>query len=212
MCLYWGPEGTRPSHINGLLVDTRLAVLLNTAELLPRRAIMGHTLVRFDLHLKGASQRVVNFVRPKPIELAPQEEHERLLLVDCLLDPTEDGWRAALSTADVDQAWAFWTPAAQATLLALFCPDIAPNTLPAGAAMPHTTPTSPAHDGDEAALLRTSPGLPSCAGLARVNGRPPLQLQQSLPLQHHTMVYNMRSNQQQPCEHPGHGQATSEPT
>ena len=76
------------------------------------------------------------FVRPKPIELAPREEHEQLLLVDRLLDPLEASWRAALSTGDVDQAWAFWTTAAEETLLALSCPEFAPDTLPAGAALP----------------------------------------------------------------------------
>ena len=113
---------------------------------------MGHTPVRFDLHLKGASQRVVNFVRPKPIELAPREELERLLLVDHLLDPTEDGSRAALSLADVDQAWAFWTTGAQETLLALSCPDIAPNTLPLGAALPLAPPHLPRGKGTDRLL------------------------------------------------------------
>ena len=70
------PEGTRPSRIDGLPADTRLAALLHVVELLPREAIPGHTPVRFDLHLKGASQRVVKFIRLKPIGLAPREEHE----------------------------------------------------------------------------------------------------------------------------------------
>ena len=55
LCLYQGPKGTRPSRIDGPLVDMRLAALLHAAELLPRRAIPGHTPVRFGLHLKGAS-------------------------------------------------------------------------------------------------------------------------------------------------------------
>ena len=80
LCSYRGPEGTRPLRIDGLLVDTRLATLLQRAERPPRGAIPGHTPVRFDLHLRGSSQRVVKFVRPKPVALAPREEHERLLL------------------------------------------------------------------------------------------------------------------------------------
>ena len=116
---YQGPEGTRPSRIDGLLVDTRLAVLLCAAEVLPRGAIPGHTPVRFDLHQRGASQRVVKFIRPKPIELVLREEHERPLL-----DPLVAGWRAALSTGDVDQAWALWSTAVEETLLTLSCPDI----------------------------------------------------------------------------------------
>ena len=43
LCWYHGPEGTRPSRIDGLLVDTRLATLLHAAERLPRGAIPGHT-------------------------------------------------------------------------------------------------------------------------------------------------------------------------
>ena len=58
----------------------------------------------FDLHLRGASRRLVNFVRPKPIELTLREEHERLLLVDRLVDPLEAGWQAALSAGDVEGA------------------------------------------------------------------------------------------------------------
>ena len=104
LCSYQGPEGTCPSRIDGLLVDTRLGALLHAAELLLRWAIPGHTPLRSDLQLKGAPQRVVKFVRPKPVELAPREENERLLLVHRLLDPLEAGRRAALSTGDVDQA------------------------------------------------------------------------------------------------------------
>ena len=37
------------------------------------------------------SERVVKFVRPKPIELAPREEDKRLLLVDRLVDLLEAG-------------------------------------------------------------------------------------------------------------------------
>ena len=144
LCSYQGPEGTRPSRIDGLLVDTRPATLLHTAERLPRGAIPGHAPVRFDLHLRGASQRVVKFVRPKPVTPAPREEHEQLLLVHHLLDPLEAGWRAALSTGDVDRAWAFWTTAAEETLLALACPEISPDSLPAGATLPLAPSTSPA--------------------------------------------------------------------
>ena len=35
LCEYQGPEGTRPSRIDGLLVDTRLATLLHAVERLP---------------------------------------------------------------------------------------------------------------------------------------------------------------------------------
>ena len=92
LCSHRGPEGTRPSRIDGLLVDTRLAALLHAAERLPQGVISGHTPVCFGIHLKGASQRVVKFVRPKPPVPAKREEHEPLLLVQCLLHPMEAGW------------------------------------------------------------------------------------------------------------------------
>ena len=136
LCSYHGPEGTRASRIDGLLVDTRLASLLHTAERRPRGAVPGHTPVCFDLHLRGMSQRVVKFVRPKPVVPAQREEHERLLLVQGLLDPLEARWRAALSAGDVDRAWALWTTTAEETLLALACLDITPDSLPAGATLP----------------------------------------------------------------------------
>ena len=143
LCSYRGPEGTRPSRIDGLLVDTRLATLLHAAELLPRGAVPGHAPVRFDLHFRGSSQRVVKFVRPKPVPLPPREEHGHLLLVQRLLDPLEAGWREALSTGDVDLAWSFWTTPAEETLLALACPDISPDALSPGATLP--LPPPPPH-------------------------------------------------------------------
>ena len=149
LCSYQRPEGTRPWRIDGLLVDTRLATLLHAAEMLPRGAILGHAPVSLELHLRGSSQRVVKFVRPKPVALAPREEHERLLLTQLLLDPLEAGWQAALSTGDVHRAWAFWTTAAEETLLALACPDITPDSLPAGAALPLTLPHLPRSRGTD---------------------------------------------------------------
>ena len=133
LCSYPGPEGLPPSRIDGLLVDTRLAAPLRAAEVLPCGAIPGHTAVRFDLHLRVASRHVVKFVRPRPIELAPLEEHQRLLLVNRHVDPSEVGWRTALATGDVDRACAFLTTAADETLLALSCPDVTPDTLPGAA-------------------------------------------------------------------------------
>ena len=79
LCSYQGPEGTRPSCIDGLLVDTRLATLLHTAERLLRGPIPGHAPVLFDLHLRGASQRMVKFVSPKLVAPAPREKQEQLL-------------------------------------------------------------------------------------------------------------------------------------
>ena len=150
LCSYHGPEGTRPSRIDGLLVD--MAALLHAAERLPRGAISGHIPVCFDIHLRGASQRVVKFVRPKPVVPAQREEHERLLLVQRLLDPMEAGWQAALATGDVDRAWAFWTTTAEEALLALACPDITPDTLPAGATLPVAPPHLPLGRGTDQLL------------------------------------------------------------
>ena len=152
LCSYQGPEGTRPLRIDGLLVDTRSATPLHTAEQLPRGAIPGHAPVRFDLHVRGSSQRLVKFVRPKPVALAPREEHERFLLIQRLLDPLEAGWQAALSTGDVDQAWAFWTTAAEETLLAMACPDITPDSLPVGANLPLAPPHLPRGRGTDQPL------------------------------------------------------------
>ena len=152
LCSYQGSEGTRPSRIDGLLADMRLAALLHAAEHLPRGAIPGYAPVRFDLHVKGWLQRVVKSVRPKPVALAPREEHERLLLTQRLLDPMEAGWQAALSTGDGDRASAFWTTAAEETLLALACPDITPDSLPARAMLPLPPPHLPRGRGTDQLL------------------------------------------------------------
>ena len=127
-------------------------MLLHAAERLPQGAISGHTPVCFDLHLRGVSHRVVKFVRPEPMVPAQQEEHERLLLVYHLLDPLEAGWQAALATGDVDRAWAFWTATAEEALLALACPDITPDTLPAGATLPLAPPHLPRGRGTDQLL------------------------------------------------------------
>ena len=100
----------------------------------------------------GASQRVVKFVRPKPVVAVQREDHERLLLVQRLLDPMEAGWQAALATGDVDRAWAFWTTTAEEALLALACPDITPDILPAGATLPLAPPHLPRGKGTDQLL------------------------------------------------------------
>ena len=95
---------------------------------------------------------MVKFVRPKPVVPAQREEHERLLLVQRLLDVLEAGWRAALSAGDVDRAWAFWSTTAEETLLALDCPDITPDSLPAGATLPLAPPNLPRGRGTDQLL------------------------------------------------------------
>ena len=65
----------------------------------------------------------------------------------------EVGWQAALSTGDVDRAWALWTTAAEETLLALACPDITPDSLPATATLPLAPPHLP-RGGSADQLLR----------------------------------------------------------
>ena len=92
---------------------------------------------------------MVKFVRPRPVVPALCEEHERLLLVRRLLYPLKAGWRAALSTGDMDRAWAFWTTAAGQTILALACPDITPDSLPAGATLPLAPPHLPRGRGTD---------------------------------------------------------------
>ena len=166
LCSYHGTEGTRPSRIDGLLVDMRLATLLHAAERLPRGAVPGHTPVCFDLHLRGVSQRVVRFVRPKPVVPAQREEHERLLLVRRLLDPLEAGWWAGLSTGDMDRAWALWTTTAEEPILALACPDITPDSLPVGATLPQAPPHLPRGTGKDQ-LLREVRLCPSNGGTPR---------------------------------------------
>ena len=163
----------RLSCIDGLMVDTRLAALLHAADVVPRGAILGYTPVCFDLHLRRASQAVVKFIRPKPILLAPREEHERLLLMDRFLDP---GWRAALATGRIDQAEAFWTTAAEETLLALSCVDNPSDTLPAGVALPLVPPHLPRCRGTYHLLREVRPcpkqrrdtGGPLSCPLARI--------------------------------------------
>ena len=141
----------------------RLAALLHAAEQLTQGAISGHTPVCFDIYLRGALERVVKFVRPKRLVPAQLEEHERLLLVQRLLDPMEAGWQAALATRDVDRAWAFWTTTAEETLLALACPDITPDTLGAPGLHPRPGQVGPGAglgSGAGGGLLgRAGPGL-----------------------------------------------------
>ena len=82
----------------------------------------------------------------------------------------------ALSTGDVDQAWAFWTTAAEETLPALTCLDITVDSLPAGAALPLAPPHLPRGTGTDQLLreVRLCPkhcrdtGGPLTCPLARI--------------------------------------------
>ena len=53
---------------------------------------------------------------------------------------------------DVDRARAFWTTAAEEALLTLACPDITPDTLPAGATLPLAPPHLPRGRGTDQLL------------------------------------------------------------
>ena len=84
----------------------------------------------------------------------------------------------------VDQAWAFWTTAAEETLLALSSPDIAPDTLPAGGALPLAPLHLPWGRGTDQLLLalrlcprqRGDTGGPLTCSLARIQAtQRPLQ-------------------------------------
>ena len=52
----------------------------------------------------------------------------------------------------MDRTWAFWTTTAEETLLALACPDITPDTLPAGATLPLAPPHLPRGRGTDQLL------------------------------------------------------------
>ena len=132
---------------------------------------------------------MVKFIRPKPIELAPREEHERLLLVHRPLDPLEAGRRAALSMGDVHQARAFWTTGAEETLLALSCPEIVGDSLPSGPSLPLAPPHPPRGRRTDRLLLEvrlcpkqrrdtgvplTLPGAQQAAGAGPPPGSPQL--------------------------------------
>ena len=151
LCSYRGPEGTQHWCIDGVLVDTCLAALLHAAERRPQGAISGHVPVCFKIHVRGASQRVVRFVRPKSVVAAQREEHERLP-VQRLLHQTAAGWQAALATEDMYRAWALWTTTAEEALLALRCPDISPDTFLAGATLPLAPPHLPRGGGTDQLL------------------------------------------------------------
>ena len=111
----------------------------------------------------------MKFVRFKTVVLAPREEHERLLLIQGLLNPLEASWQATLSTGDVDLAWALWTTAAEEeTLLALDCPDITPDSLPDGATLTSAPPHLPCGWGTDQ-LLRE---VRLCPKPHRDNGGP----------------------------------------
>ena len=55
-------QGGRPTRIDGLLVETRLAALLRGSEVPSACGILHHRPVRFDLLTEGAVQSVVKLV------------------------------------------------------------------------------------------------------------------------------------------------------
>ena len=58
-----------------------------------------------------------------------------------------------LATGDIDRVWAFWTRAAEQTLLTLSCPDVTPDTPPVGAALPLAPRHLPRGKGTDRLLL-----------------------------------------------------------
>ena len=132
LCSYVGVRGGRPTRIDGLLVDTRLAALLRGSQVLPACGIPHHRPVRFDLLAEGAVQSVVKLVRLPRVVIPPLPEEERIPLVQSLLDPLGPRWHAELAAGDVDRLWSTWTWAAEETLLALSVPGLRPGAeLPA---------------------------------------------------------------------------------
>ena len=74
-------RGGRPTRIDGLLVDTRLAALLRGSEVLPARGTPHHRPVRFDLLAEGAVQSVVKVVCLPRVVIPPLPEEERVPVV-----------------------------------------------------------------------------------------------------------------------------------
>ena len=136
MCSYLGVRGGRPTRINGLLVDTRLAALLRGSKLLPASGIPHHGPVFLDLLTEGSVHSVVKLVRLPLVVIPPLPREERVPLVQSLQDPLGPWWHAELAARDVDHLWSTWTWAAEETLLALSVPGLRPGPeLPA--APPH---------------------------------------------------------------------------
>ena len=112
----------RPSRIDGLLVGTHLAPLLLRAPSLSMGGIPGHQPVCFDLHLQGARQRVLKFVRPRPVT-PYRGSLTSAWLVSRLVDPLRHRWLEVVGVEDVDRLWGLWTRVAEEVLLALSCPE-----------------------------------------------------------------------------------------
>ena len=92
-------RGGRPTRIDGLLVDTRLAALLRGSQVLPACGIPHHRPVRFDLLAEGAVQSVVKLERLPRVVIPPLPEEERIPLVQSLLDPLGPRWHPGTWTA-----------------------------------------------------------------------------------------------------------------
>ena len=109
-------------------------------EVLPRGTIPGHTPVRLDLHLWGASHRVVKFVRPKAHhggtagrKLAPPGGLSLGTPRGRLAGGVGHGRRGPV---------AFWAIAAEENLLALSCADFTPYTVLAPLHLPRARGTN----------------------------------------------------------------------
>ena len=73
-----------------------------------------------------------------------------------------------MSTGDLEHSWAFRTTAAEETLLALSCPDIAPDTLPTEAGLTLAVPHLPRGRGAHQLLCE----VPVCPKQRRDTGGP----------------------------------------
>ena len=90
-------RGGHPTRIDGLLVDTCVAALLYSLEVLPACGILQHRPVCFDVLCEGVGHSVVKLVCLPQVVIPPMLE-EQLVLLDTL-GPC---WHAELATGDLD--------------------------------------------------------------------------------------------------------------
>ena len=99
------------------LADPRAASTMQRVDRIPGEGIPGHRPVRFDLAVEAASQEELRAVRP-PQLILPERDSQRAL-GEALLSLYQGRLETLLAARRLDELWAFWTWAAEESLLAL---------------------------------------------------------------------------------------------
>ena len=113
---YQGGSGTE-TRIDGILIDPRVASLVQYERVIKKPRLPGHSLLRKDISLDMANQKVTKIRSVEDPEEHNMHTEERQRLASVFWDSVHESWKAVVCAEDVNRMWHTWTWAAEEFLL-----------------------------------------------------------------------------------------------